>query len=455
MRENIEKKQKPPITSSEQLDLIGITMDSERFNKPLSIAGIVAEINVYEDLSKGYLTADMVLQDDQDFYRMVDIVGTEKVTLEFACPDEESAGSIELNFVVEEIISNARNSNNISIISFHLIEDIKFYSDLTRFSKAYTGTGEQIITSIVKDKLGRELVIESESRSTQSVFRYIVPYQTPLNAIKTVLSKMTTESGMPFFFYSSIIDNKFYLTDLETILKTESFNVNRPFVYDQSNTIRDDLESQIVNIAAIKSTLSENTHEIAQNGAIGSNYESVNATTGQNFGPYHIDMQEHFELLKDLQILPKEQNFVAIDKEFVADPAGIDRSPITSYNSKITTKIITQPYKDAYGFNQEAFPGQERLSALRQSIFSHLLKNMYTINMPGLLFTVKNIKSCVGHQVAMDIKRNDTDFGAVTIDEKRSGHFVILNKRHNFNIPSETHNISLGLSKLANRSSIA
>ena len=81
MRENIEKKQKPPITSSEQLDLIGITMDSERFNKPLSIAGIVAEINVYEDLSKGYLTADMVLQDDQDFYRMVDIVGTEKVTL--------------------------------------------------------------------------------------------------------------------------------------------------------------------------------------------------------------------------------------------------------------------------------------------------------------------------------------------------------------------------------------
>ena len=96
---------------------------------------------------------------------------------------------------------------------------------------------------------------------------------------------MTTESGMPFFFYSSIIDNKFYLTDLETILKTESFNVNRPFVYDQSNTIRDDLESQIVNIAAIKSTLSENTHEIAQNGAIGSNYESVNATTGHNFGP--------------------------------------------------------------------------------------------------------------------------------------------------------------------------
>ena len=258
-----------------------------------------------------------------------------------------------------------------------------------------------------------------------------------------------------FFFYSSIIDNKFYLTDLETILKTESFNVNRPFVYDQSNTVRDDLESQIVNIAAIKSTLSENTHEIAQNGAIGSNYESVNATTGQNFGPYHIDMQEHFELLKDLQILPKEQNFVAIDKEFVADPAGIDRSPITSYNSKIITKIITQPYKDAYGFNQEAFPGQERLSALRQSIFNHLLKNMYTINMPGLLFTVKNIKSCVGHQVAMDIKRNDTDFGAVTIDEKRSGHFVILSKRHNFNIPSETHNISLGLSKLANRSSIA
>ena len=80
------------------------------------------------------------------------------------------------------------------------------------------------------------------------------------------------------------------------------------------------------------------------------------------------------------------------------------------------------------------------------------MKNIYSINMPGLLFGF-SIKTCVGHQVRMNVKRNNTDINTnTTIDEKRSGDFVILSKRHCFDIVGERHTVALNLSKLASRS---
>ena len=55
---------------------------------------------------------------------------------------------------------------------------------------------------------------------------------------------MSTDNGYPFFFYSSIVDDNFYLTDLETIINTQSFNHMKPFVYDQENVNKNDIESQ-------------------------------------------------------------------------------------------------------------------------------------------------------------------------------------------------------------------
>lgn len=54
------------IVSAEQLKILSITLDAERFNRSLFLAvgkgdGIVVEVNIYEDLSKGYLTGNMII----------------------------------------------------------------------------------------------------------------------------------------------------------------------------------------------------------------------------------------------------------------------------------------------------------------------------------------------------------------------------------------------------------
>jgi hypothetical protein len=262
---------------------------------------------------------------------------------------------------------------------------------------------------------------------------------------------MTTETGLPFFFYSSVVDNKFYLTDLQTIIQEKSFNEVMPFVYDQFNTVKSDIESQAVNITNLDLGLLENTLEIALDGGMGSQYNSVNATTGSPF-KFHIDMADWFARLTEAELFPKEQNFIAFDKKFIADPLQFDNKSITDYNTKIVTRVTSQPYNDTNGFSQEAYPAAEINTMIRKSVISHLMKNIYSINMPGLLFGF-SIKTCVGHQVRMNVKRNNTDINTnTTIDEKRSGDFVILSKRHCFDIVGERHTVALNLSKLASRS---
>ena len=444
------------IVSAEQLRIISIRLDSERFNKPLFIAnagessGIVIEANVYEDLSKPFLTGDIIIQDDQDIYRLADISGTERVIIEFESPDQ-SSDVIVVNFIINEVLDSIKYNDYASVTIFSLIEDIKYYNDVNKFSKAYTGTGEEIIRSIVADKLQRELVIESASgiTSTQKTFRYIVPYQNPFSAIKTILRKMTTGAGMPFFFYSSIIDDKLYLTDLQSIIQTDAFNKDRPFVYDHNNTVKNDIESQAINITSYEASLLDDTLSLAQFGGMGSEYESINASTGAGF-KHHIDMSRHFEELVRSELFPKNQNVITIDKEFIADPSKTNLSTITDYNSKITSRVITEPYNDAHGFNQESFAGQEVLYTIRDSVLHHLLKNTYTINMPGLLFSLRNISTCVGHMVRMNIYKSDTSFnGGDRIDQKRSGDFIILSKRHSFDVAGENHNVALTLSRVA------
>ena len=97
------------IVSAEQLRIINIRLDSERFNRPLFISnagessGIVIEANIYEDLSKPFLTGDIIIQDDQDIYRLADISGTERIIIDFESPDQSGA-VITINFIISEYL---------------------------------------------------------------------------------------------------------------------------------------------------------------------------------------------------------------------------------------------------------------------------------------------------------------------------------------------------------------
>ena len=122
-----------PLVSAEQLKIVSIRLEADRYNQPLFLAGngrsgVVVEVNIYEDLSKGFLTGGIVIQDDLDIYRVADLVGTERIVVEFETPDR-SSGLITKTFIIEEITDNIKTNDQSSFLSMALIEDIKFYND--------------------------------------------------------------------------------------------------------------------------------------------------------------------------------------------------------------------------------------------------------------------------------------------------------------------------------------
>jgi hypothetical protein len=444
-----------PILSAESFRIVHIELNSERFNKPLFLLGnrqeapIVAEVNIFESLKTPYLTGNIVLVDDHDLYRITDIQGTEKIKIIFEMPNQESE-LLECDFVVVNVEASTKTNETTSTLKLNMIEDIGYYNELQSISKSYQGFGEDIVRNIVRDNLNRTVEVLSKDQSFQKPFRYLVPYTTPLQAVEKVVSKMTTTTGMPFFFYSTIFSKDFYLTDFETILDPlkEPFNRGKPFTYHHDVSKTSDLLTQMTSIIEFSGNHLENTLKLAKRGGIGSNFTHVNATTGKVY-ENHINMKERMDVLVANKLMEDNHSHVLIDDMFISDPEGIDQRSLGEFNTMNSVKIGANPYPKS-GINslgQQEFDSFDELFEIRKNILNTLAKNVYEIYVPGLAF-LGNPDTSVGNKIEIKILTNDD---RATTDQKRSGDFLILSKRHVFNVVEKLHTVSLGVSRITNQ----
>ena len=155
----------------------------------LDIIQTSVELSIFEHISMPYLTAKLVLVDDFGLLDFPGIEGTEKVVIEFGYP-ATYIKNIKKTFVIRSIGSAEKYNDYTNVFVFDLIEDIGFYDKVQKISKGYTGTGEQIIQTILQDKLNIELDTTNCKPSYQEAFRYVVPYICPLQACQEVLNRM-------------------------------------------------------------------------------------------------------------------------------------------------------------------------------------------------------------------------------------------------------------------------
>jgi len=451
------------IQSAEQFKVVRIIMDSEKFSRPLVLAGsdrqttVVVEFNVYENITSPFLTADMILQDDQDIYRVANLSGTERVTFEFTTPLDDDQ-IISKTFVITSIDQSIKSNDYTNLLSFKLIEDIGFYDRVNRFSKSYEGKGEQIIQKIATDVFQKDVDVVNSKESFQKAFRYIVPNQSALESIRSVMYKMTTEFGMPYFFFSTLAGDNFVLTDLESIIASNAFNERKPFTYSQAVTNADvnDLAGKAVNISNFEGYNLEDSLMLSQKGAIGASYKNINVTSGEIYKS-HVDMIARFQTLLDNDLIPRNYKQLLVDTLFVADPTNKDTRRLQDFNTQHFSEISSDPYPFDPGINafgQEDYQSFNALRLIRNNFLHHLLKNIYRVYVPGLLFSYKNPKTTVGNQIDINVFRNQILQPGMglerAVDQSRSGKFIILAKRHIFNIVSDTHNVSLEVGRISN-----
>lgn len=441
--------------SPEQIKLISIRMESEKFSKPIILFGHdgispVVEMNIYESITQPFLTGNIIIKDDISLYDKADLSGIEKIVVEFETPTQETE-SIEKTFVILNIATNVKVNDYTSMLTINLIEDIGFFNNINRYSKSFTGKGEEIISSIVSDKIYRKIDDTNAKESFQKAFRYISPYEKPFDSVKQILNKMTTEYGLPYFFFSSLNNDDLVLMDMETILGLDSFNKDRPYRFSQDTT-NDPDGGDINAMWNFEGYNLEDTYQLLKKGGISASYTNIDVNTGQ-VDNKHFNFIDRMKVIYDNDLLPKDLKILLTDLFFEPDTSGTEALKIYDYEPANFATLDVRNYTDVNSYNGEEFQSYGMLPVFRNAFIHNLMKNIYRIYVPGVVFTAKSPNLSVGNLITLEILKNDTtDTTDIDIiDRKRSGDYIMLAKRHIFDVTQNKHNVALEIARLTNQ----
>ena len=178
---------------------------AQRFgNQQIDVSNIVAELNIYEDISKPYLTGQAAILDDSGLINGVQFKGTETFTIVLS-NDEMGVDSITKEFIISEISDAVRINDNSEMFTLTLIEPHLFNSRATPISRTYHGTPDQMISKLVTDNIiNKTVIIKNETKPAQSAMKVTFPYIEPLQAAELLRARMTTSEGYPYVFYASL-----------------------------------------------------------------------------------------------------------------------------------------------------------------------------------------------------------------------------------------------------------
>ena len=155
------------MTTTQGTDFIieSVLYSSNKLNKSLKgveLRQITTDIDIYEDLNKPYITANIVILDDSSFISSANIMGGEKITIEIKSVRKNSK-LISKTFFINKILNQSRASDNAQVVILHLIEDCVFISNLHNLCRYYSDNPSEIIKKIIIAifLIGMETVVSS------------------------------------------------------------------------------------------------------------------------------------------------------------------------------------------------------------------------------------------------------------------------------------------------------
>lgn len=440
------------IVAADQIEIKEIAIRSEKFQdgKKLYVAGedqtpVAVALDIFENIYYPYLTGYLYMVDDNDVIRTIEARGTERLDVVLRSPGATTF--IEKTFIISSMPKSVKINDTSSHLLLELTEDHGYFNEIQKINKSYKGTGPEIIKKIVEDNTNKKLELGYYQDVDQPELRYIVPWQSSYQAVNTVLRNITTPSYLPYFFFSTLSSKNLILADLETIMLRPAFNKDiRPYTYSRAGLDKNaTIEEIAFNIGRIQTDHTNDTLTMAKKGALGSYVETLDSLTGQP-DDSRIDMREEFRrvIFDNPEIF---QDFdIPIDRFFRVDDQPIDL--ITDYNSKIFSLIANSPYKD--NFNGLASDNLSILKILiKNNFIRHLGNNSFNIFVPGIAFGIDKLDRSVGSQINIRIQKDGAGDGPNPYDERRSGDYVMMSKRHMFDIIDNTHNVVMRIGRIA------
>ena len=458
-------------------------LQSPRISQTIDLVNMFVSCDIFEDLDKPYITADLILNDDKGWYESSDIIGGETITLIFKSNrdkiDNSEVRSIKKTFYIHYVSVQHRVSEHQQILMLHLIEDVGYISNLQNVNKFYSGPGQDIIRKIAEDFLtlekpnanftgtttaAKEILYPSEVGDTKT-YNVIVPNLNPLGAMKWISSSMVNENGSPFYLFSTLVGDKIVLTHLQQLIETPALNSEtQPYIFSPSTAATPDDRRSNRAIMNMKIGQSEDLFKLIKNGNVGASYTIINgaapnATTEVEFD-YDLKKDTLSPYLKFHIPENKEQKNPAYSSRFTYQ--GTPFNELKSRN--ITLFGGTNPYREsalpegrrgefplALGEGYDA--ADYKMFVIGKSFDALVKKNPITINLNGIEFINGDQHCTIGNSIHVQFQKSDDQRsrGEKTrepLDRKLSGKYLIYRARHI--LKREKYDMSFTMAKLTN-----
>jgi hypothetical protein len=412
--------------------------------KPLDLSGSIAELNIFESMELPYLTGTCALVDDVRFRDSVGIKGSERIT--FTILEKENATPIIKTFMITGVAASTSANERTEVHMLTLMEEHAYLSSVMKISQSYTGNPEQIIINILNSHLGKVLR-PNAAIALQQKMKVNIPYWNPLQATEWLRDRMSSSLGAPYFLYASLRDDLIRLEDLDNMMKKDAWNKSTPYSYSQTShnsSQISDTRAEYFHIKSYKATQIESTLRLAQGGAIGSEFKTMDLTSAsQTQNSRHNSNTTLNSFIESIESNADLNSSIGYDWQLSFQKGNSDFKNVGDLNSKVFSEVVaSRKFYDTDGITPIAGYADEhkqealyKLKIKSAALRAILLNNVYEIEVPGQPYLVGDLNIGVGSNISLNYAVASQADGSILsgdVDRNKSGKFLVYRTRHKF-----------------------
>lgn len=432
--------------SVDAFSLDEVIVQSDRLSIQVAIQNVTTDLDIYEHIDKPYLTASIIFIDADGIFTGMDFIGGEKVTVKLKSTRKESQ-AIQKVFYVTSVINTQKINDNNEAIGLQLIEDIGYYSNLININKSYFGKCGSIINDIVKDNFEKSVVQVGVDH--QEKFKVIVPNLNPIEAISWIKNKATDQDGLPFFVFSSFVEDTIKFVSLSSMLEQPVMNPSMPFNYWQTASSSEDRTVQRRTILSYEYSNVENLFSLIRDGVVGSNYTYLDTLNGTQTDFQFDIMKDAFTPMIEKKVGNKNPKTLPFDKRLTFDNISINQIPNRTITQVGSGGVYNSGPINYPSYSEEMDAGNYKKKIVSRAIHKFLTKSPMSIVVNGYDFIDGSANTTIGNKLRIEFMNTALHSRSEDRkDPKRSGDYLIYATRHMFK--KERYDLALNCVKMGN-----
>jgi len=393
-----------------------------------NLKNMLVEISYYEDIFKGSISGNIVINDSLHLIERLGISGFDYIKLKFSKTINASdAATIEKYFRVYRVSERLLNNNATETYSIHFCSEELLLSEQIKISKSYPG---KKVSEIVFDVLYNYLKIDKKYiriQETDGIFDFVIPFKNPFQTINWLSNYAIPigKIGADFVFYENSEGFNFY--SLQNLFSQSPYNYYAYIPRNLGNApIIENLSSEIArNLVSIKSFSFLDTFDTLYGittGAFANKLISIDPFT-MTYKETNFDYQKYFDKSVTLNLYPIVPNLKnRLGKTANQCFDSVLKVVTTNSNQKKAKGISEKPWAVANDtFSENSIPNRTAQIAL--SHYSRL-----KISLPG------DPNLTVGMIISISLPSNRGKDGSGiqngNKDIYHSGNYMITAVRH-------------------------